>query len=225
MVPCSIDSLDGNAPILLLGPIEIKNYIIPGPCLVHTNTMHRWLKQYAQVGSKMVPCSIDSLDGNVPILLLGPIEITNYIIVLFFMFLPTHRFQNLMPVLEMIWWFDLTLLLSVHRNIDPTSIQHLKMQLDVDIEPTLKFPCMLSIDKRMDQSESEVHTVQNSSIFGKELELGTAELWYPLSYKHLPNLHFHHRQTDIRTPAVLLATESEVLICYQIVGYFFLFRW
>ncbi len=46
------------------------------------------------------------------------------------------------------------------------------MQLDVDIEPTLRFPGMISIDKQMDQSESEVHQV------------------------HLPNLHFYHRQTE-----------------------------
>ncbi len=34
------------------------------------------------------------------------------------------------------------------------------MQLEVDIEPTLRFPGMISIDKEMDQSESEVHQVQ-----------------------------------------------------------------
>ncbi len=33
------------------------------------------------------------------------------------------------------------------------------MQLDIDIEPTLRFPGMTSIDKQMDQSESEVDQV------------------------------------------------------------------
>ena len=43
--------------------------------------------------------SVDSLDGgatDVPIL--GTMEITNYIIVLFIMFLLTHRFQNFLRI-------------------------------------------------------------------------------------------------------------------------------
>ncbi len=31
-----------------------------------------------------------------------------------------------------------------------------KMQLDVDIEPTLRFPGMTSVEKQIDQSESKV---------------------------------------------------------------------
>ena len=55
-----------------------------------------------------------------------------------------------------------------------------KMQLDIDIEPTLRFPGMTSIEKQMDQSENKV-------------------LVYLLGYKHLPNLHFCFRQTDRHT--------------------------
>ncbi len=51
------------------------------------------------------------------------------------------------------------------------------MQLDVDIEPTLRLPHMTSIDKQMDKSE------------------GCYPQHFPC-YKHLSDLHFYHRQTD-----------------------------
>ncbi len=36
------------------------------------------------------------------------------------------------------------------------------MQLNIDIEPTLRLPGMTSIDKQMDQSESKVDQVQQN---------------------------------------------------------------
>ena len=49
------------------------------------------------------------------------------------------------------------------------------MQLDIDIEPTLRFPGMTSIDKQLDQSESEVRT------------------------SGVTHLHFFYRQKDTQT--------------------------
>ncbi len=39
------------------------------------------------------------------------------------------------------------------------SLGYKKMQLDVDIEPTLRFPHMISIDKQMDESEGSFFPV------------------------------------------------------------------
>ncbi len=52
------------------------------------------------------------------------------------------------------------------KNILPFENQKKKMQLDVDIEPTLRFPGMTSIEKEMDQSESKllVYQVQLSQL-------------------------------------------------------------
>ncbi len=62
------------------------------------------------------------------------------------------------------------------------------MQLDVDIEPTLRFPGIISIHKQMDQSESEVH-IPNIGLLHRHFGI-----------ESVPDpLHFYHRQTEGET--------------------------
>ncbi len=73
-----------------IGNIEFKNFAV---IQISKHYRHSWhIKPFR-------PCSVDSLDGgatDVPIL--GPMEIKNYIIILFFIILPTCRFQNFLRI-------------------------------------------------------------------------------------------------------------------------------
>ena len=43
-------------------------------------------------------------------------------------------------------------------------LKNLKMQHDIDIEPIIRFPGMVSIDKQMDESESKVRNTWDGNV-------------------------------------------------------------